>query len=82
MRIWDIPSGEELNRYTEHTGWILEAVLSPDELFLVTASEDLTLRRWNVAPNADDLIDWARENRHIRELTCAERQSYRLACDS
>ncbi len=81
VRIWDIVSGEELNRYTEHTGWVLEAVLSPDESFIVTASEDLTLRRWRIARTADDLIAWARENRHIRDLTCAERQSYRLACD-
>ena len=81
VRIWDIPSGEELNRYNEHTGWVLEAVLSPDEEFIVTASEDLTVRRWHVARTADDLIDWARQNRYIRELSCAERQSYRLACE-
>ena len=47
VRIWDIPSGEELNRYNEHSGWVLEAVFSPDESFIVTASEDLTLRRWH-----------------------------------
>ena len=81
VRIWDIPSGEELNRYNEHSGWVLEAVFSPDESSIVTASEDLTLRRWHVARTADDLINWARENRYIRELSCVERQSYRLACE-
>lgn len=81
VRIWNIASGDEINRYTEHNGWILEAVLSPDNTFLVTASEDLTLRRWHVARTADDLIDWASANRHIRALSCAERQSYRLACE-
>ncbi len=81
VRLWDVASGEELNRYDEHTDWIQEIFFSPDESFAVSAGQDFTLRRWRVARTADDIINWARDNRHIRELTCAERQSYRLACD-
>ena len=82
IRMWDVASGEELNRYDQHGDWVQEIVLGPDESFAVSASQDFTLRRWRVRRTADAIIDWARDNRYIRELSCAERQSYRLECES
>lgn len=82
VRMWDIASGEELNRFEQHTDWIQEIVLGPGESFGVSAGQDYTLRRWVIKRTADDLIEWARQNRYIRDLSCAERQSYRLACES
>lgn len=82
VRMWDIASGEELNRYEQHGDWVQEVVFSPDESFAVSASQDFTLRRWLVRRSADGIIDWARDNRYIRQLSCAERQSYRLECES
>lgn len=81
VRMWDIASGEEINRFEQHTDWIQEIVLGPDESFGVSAGQDYALRRWRIRRTADDLIGWAGENRYIRELSCAERQSYRLACE-
>ena len=80
VRMWDIASGEELNRYDQHTDWVQEVFFSPDERFAISAGQDLSLRKWRIARTADDLIDWARASRHIRELSCAERQALRLAC--
>ena len=80
VRMWDIASGEELNRFENHSDWIQEVVFSPDESFAVSAGQDNVLRRWHIKRGADDLIDWARGMRYIRELSCAERQSYRLEC--
>ncbi len=82
VRMWDTATGEELNRFDQHLDWIQEVVFGPDESFAVSAGQDRTLRRWNIRRTADDLIEWAGENRYIRELTCAERQSYRLECES
>ena len=81
VRMWDIASGEELNRFEQHEDWIQEIVLGPGEGFGVSAGQDYVLRRWVIKRTADDLIDWARDNRYIRALSCAERQSYRLACE-
>ena len=81
VRMWDIASGEELNRFEQHLDWVQEVHFGPDETFAVSAGQDYSLRRWRIRRTADDLIDWARSNRYIRELSCAERQSYRLACD-
>lgn len=82
VRMWEIASGEEINRFEEHSDWIQEVFFSPDETFAVSAGQDLTLRRWVIKRTADDLIDWANENRYIRILTCAERESYRLECET
>ena len=81
VRLWDIASGEELNRFEQHSDWIQEAHFSADESFAVSAGQDNVMRRWRVKRTADDLIGWARENRYIRALSCAERQSYRLECE-
>ncbi|MCY3796539.1 MAG: protein kinase [Chloroflexi bacterium] len=82
VRMWDIASGEEINRFEQHGDWIQEIVLGPGESFGVSAGQDNVLRRWRIKRTADDLIEWARANRYIRQLTCAERQSYRLECVS
>ncbi len=81
VRMWDIASGEELNRFENHSDWVQEVVFSPDESFAVSAGQDNVARRWRIQKTADDLIGWASDNRYIRELSCAERQSYRLECD-
>ncbi len=80
VRMWDIASGEELHRYDQHTDWVQEVHFSADESFAVSAGQDFALRRWRVKRRADDIIGWARANRYVRELSCAERQSYRLEC--
>ena len=82
VRMWDIASGEELNRFEQHTDWIQEVVFSPDETFAISAGQDNSLRQWQIARTAEELVAWARGNRYIRELECAERQSYRLECES
>ncbi len=81
VRMWDIATGEELNRFDQHSDWVQEIVFGPDETFAVSASQDTTLRRWRIRRRADDLIAWAQDNRYIRELSCAERESFRLACE-
>lgn len=82
VRMWNTVTGEELIRFDQHTDWIQEVVFSPDETFAVSAGQDFALRRRQVMRTADELVDWARGNRYIRALSCVERESYRLNCDS
>ncbi len=81
VRMWNSATGEELIRFDQHTDWIQEVIFSPDESFAVSAGQDYALRRRQVIRTADELVDWARSNRYVRELTCVERQSYRLECE-
>ena len=83
VRMWDIQSGEELNRFDQHSDWIQEVVFSPDETFAISAGQDNVLRQWQIALTADALVKWAEDNRYIRDLTCAERETLRLSlCES
>jgi WD40 repeat protein/serine/threonine protein kinase len=79
VRMWDIESGEEINRFNQHSDWIQEVVFSPNETFAISAGQDNTLRQWQIALTSDALVDWAKENRYIRELTCAERETLQLS---
>lgn len=78
VRMWDVETTEELHRFTQHTDWIQEVEISPDGKYAVSAAQDNTLRFWRIARNADELIQWAQENRYIRDLSCAEQELYRL----
>jgi len=81
VRMWDIATGEELNRFDQHTDWIQEVFFNPDETLAISAGQDNVLREWRIARTAEQLEAFARENRYIRDLTCAERLSLRLTCE-
>ncbi|MCA9914553.1 MAG: PQQ-binding-like beta-propeller repeat protein, partial [Anaerolineae bacterium] len=79
VRLWDVETAEELHRYEEHTNWVLEVVLSPDETMLLSAAEDNTARLWRLDRNLDQLLAFVGQDRYVRELSCAEREVYRVA---
>ncbi len=79
VRLWDVASGEELHRYLGHTDWIQEVALLPDDTGFITGAQDKTVRVWRLARSAEQLVQFATDNRVLRDLTCAERISYRLS---
>ncbi|WP_339675709.1 protein kinase, partial [uncultured Gimesia sp.] len=46
-RLWDVKSGDQLNRYWGHNWWVWDANFSTDEKRIVTASQDGTAIIWN-----------------------------------
>lgn len=79
VRMWEMATGEELNRFDNHTDWVQEVLFSPDQTFAISAGQDNTLRQWLIARTTNELVTWAQANRYIRDLTCAERETYRLS---
>jgi len=75
LRLWDIASGLEIRRLEGHREWINQAIFSPDGSYAISGAWDETIRRWHIH-SLSGLIDWTRDNRYIRELTCGERQIY------
>ncbi len=124
--IWDMATGEVVQRLEEHTASVKDAYFTPDGSQVVSYGEDRTIRVWDVAtglpvhqvtvdsavesvsitPGAgamltggpdtilrlwditpmrlDELIEWAYTNRHVPELTCRQRDQYRIEppCDA
>lgn len=78
VRLWDVATGEEIRRFEGHTNWVLDTTFSPNGDFIATAAEDDTARLWLMARSTEELIDWARANRYIPELTCPQRALYRV----
>ena len=50
--------------------------------FLVAADTD-AVHEWRVDATQDDLLTWVAANRHLPELTCQQRERYRIQplCD-
>ncbi|MDX1991445.1 MAG: protein kinase [bacterium] len=78
VRLWDIATGQELRRLDGHTDWVSEVEFTPDGTQALSSGQDNVLRLWQVPRTAEDVVNWARENRYLREVTCAEREQYRI----
>ncbi len=48
-RLWDVTTGEELQRFEGHTGWVWTAVFHPELPRVLTTSSDHTVRLWDIA---------------------------------
>jgi WD40 repeat protein len=78
IRLWDVATGSEIREFDGHTNWVLSVVFSPDGSFILSGAEDNTARTWHMARTLDELVTWARDNRYVPELSCAEREQYRV----
>ncbi len=82
--VWDIESGSELGRLEGHENAVNSVVFSPDGQLALSGSADRTTRVWQVSATLDELIAWTQANRYVRDLTCVEREQYRIEplCDA
>ncbi len=76
--IWDIMTGQMLWQFEGHDGAVHRAIFSPDGSRVVSASADSTVIVWQVDHHLDELTAWTYANRYVRDLTCAERELYRV----
>jgi WD40 repeat protein len=76
--VWDLVTGEEIRRYTEHAAEIAGLCFSPQERTVFSASADRTVRQWRIDATQDDLLAWIQANRYVPELTPQQRAKYQL----
>ncbi|UCG24092.1 MAG: hypothetical protein JSW55_18520 [Chloroflexota bacterium] len=82
--LWDVETGEQLRRFTEHEAWVWKVILTPDGRTAISSGEDGRVIVRPIANlNLEEVIDHARANRYIPDLTCDQRAQYHLEpCDA
>jgi WD40 repeat protein len=78
IRLWNANTGDELYRIEGHNDTIIDMALSADGRQLLAVSANNEMRLWRVDRNLDELIQWITANRYLRDLTCTERDTYRV----
>jgi WD40 repeat protein len=77
--LWDIATGEELYRFDGHTKSVQDVSFNPDGKTAFSAGKDGELIQWRIVDlPIDNLIEWIKANRYIRDFTCEEREQYQV----
>lgn len=82
VRLWDVETGAEVRRYVGHTAGVWGVAFSPFNDHVLSAAGDGSLIYWRIS-DLFALRQWVTDNRYIRELTCYEREQFRIEplCD-
>lgn len=83
--LWNFATGNIIRRFEGHLGWVFDVAFHPNGNSVFSASGDGTLRQWRIGDwSYEEVLVWIRENRNVRELTCDEREIYRIepACET
>ncbi|MBO7280514.1 MAG: hypothetical protein J6V00_05045 [Bacteroidaceae bacterium] len=73
----DVESGDCVKTFKGHTSYVNSASFSPDGKYIVSVSEDYTIKLWKV-PTLQDLIDNTRERFSKNTLTEKEQKEFYL----
>lgn len=78
--LWDVNQGGVIRRDQGHGGTVIQVQFSPDGLYAYSACANGAARMWPASQSS--FLDWVLAHRHMRELTCEEREQFRLEeCD-
>jgi WD40 repeat protein/tRNA A-37 threonylcarbamoyl transferase component Bud32 len=83
LLLWDVAEGVALRRYVGLTKPIVGLAFTPDGRSFLVAADDDAVHEYRVDATQQDLLAWIAANRHIPELTCQQRERYRIEplCD-
>ncbi|HML20338.1 MAG TPA: protein kinase [Aggregatilinea sp.] len=74
--VWNIESAAEVQRLVPDGG-VYALAVSPDAHRVVAGEEGGAVQSWQLL-TLDELSDWTRAHRYVRELTCLEQEYYQI----
>jgi WD40 repeat protein len=74
--LWRVETGEAIRRYGG--GFVISPNFSPDGRHAVVGYRDGAVELWRIDSTSDELLTWTQNNRYIPELTCEQRELYRI----
>ncbi len=74
---WDMTTGEAIERFSAAVAPVLKVAVDPAQQYIVSGADRGVVQVWRLY-SGDRLIEWARANRYVRDLTCQERALYRV----
>jgi WD40 repeat protein len=76
LRLWNVHTGFLVYRYQSHTDRVVDVFINQNGRGLISSGMDGRVFFWALPPKIPDMVDWARHNRYVRPLTCAEGNLY------
>ncbi len=80
LKLWDIDNGQLIREFRgREPATVFDIAISSDGQTALSGSSDRTIIQWHLMnPTLDELKNWIATNRYIRQLTCEERELYRI----
>ncbi|MBN2305872.1 MAG: protein kinase [Anaerolineae bacterium] len=85
VRLWDVATGQTIRQFDNDLYAVNGLAYNPDGLTVLSGAADATLRLWDATPlTLERLVNWTYTNRYIPELTCSQREQFRVepTCDA
>ncbi len=80
--LWHVESGEVIRRY--NNDFVMQSVFSVDGRQALMGFHNGAVELWRMDTTLEELLQWTQANRYIPELTCNQRELYRIEplCES
>lgn len=75
---WDLETGQEVRRFVSYGDNLWSVVFTPDDNYALSGGRFGHITLWRLNDTDQEIIQWAQENRYIRDLTCLERERYNI----
>ncbi len=83
MILWDVATGNLVRRIEGNYGRVWNVAFSPDDKYILSNSQADDPIVWETfPPPLDEIIQWVRDNRYLREFSTNECITYRLDCET
>ena len=74
--LWDVETGEQVRRYAN--GFVIKPVFNADGSQALVGFQDGAVELWRIDTTLEQLLEWTQANRYMPDLTCEQRELYRI----